>query len=85
MKRGMLLFLSLLILSACTTSGSELSYPRIVSNEFMKQLIYENTILKNNISDMNSKINEQEEDINILLERLGEYHAIPKEKSSPYN
>ena len=85
MKRGVLLILAVLLLSACTSSEEGISYPKILSNDFMKQLMTQNTVLRQNITDLNDRLSQQEEDVNLLNERIDRYNEAPKTKDNPYD
>ncbi|MBU0471174.1 MAG: hypothetical protein KKF89_05450 [Nanoarchaeota archaeon] len=88
MKRGALvlpLIIGLIVLSSCIYNNGEAIYPKILTNDFTESLIEENTKLRSDITDLKKEISQQEQDIEILIERLEKYYDSPIPKSGPYD
>jgi len=86
MKRGVLVLI-LLLLTSCTYSETNKNnnYPKINLDDFVEKLIDQNTQFRNNITALNRKLSDQQEEINILDERLEIFYELPDTKEGPYD
>ncbi|MFH1771029.1 MAG: hypothetical protein ABH828_05755 [archaeon] len=87
MKRGVLILILLftIILSSCTAPQSEISYPKIITNRFINEVIEENNNLKVEISELKEEVKYKQEEIDLLSSELARFYLSPEEKASPYD